>query len=68
MKITIDIEDTLLEEAMKLTGERKKGPAVVKAASEFVKRELAKKFGHMLREGEFGDYPLTNAEIEALDR
>ncbi|MFM2170770.1 MAG: hypothetical protein RI957_999, partial [Verrucomicrobiota bacterium] len=55
-------------EAMKLTGERKKGPAVVKAASEFVKRELAKKFGHMLREGEFGDYPLTNAEIEALDR
>jgi hypothetical protein len=53
---------------MKLTGERKKGPAVVKAASEFVKREMAKKFGHMLREGEFGDYPLTNDEIEALDR
>jgi Arc/MetJ family transcription regulator len=68
MKITIDIDDGLLSDAMKLTGERKKGPAVVKAASEFVKREMAKKFGHMLREGEFGDYPLTNDEIEALDR
>jgi Arc/MetJ family transcription regulator len=68
MKITIDIDDSLLSDAMKLTGERKKGPAVFKAASEFVKREMAKKFGHMLREGEFGDYPLTNDEIEALDR
>ncbi|MFM2221457.1 MAG: hypothetical protein RLZZ553_1205 [Verrucomicrobiota bacterium] len=68
MKITIDIDDKVLQDAMSLTGERKKGPAVVKAATEFIKREMSKKFGHMLREGEFGDYPLTNAEIEALDR
>jgi Arc/MetJ family transcription regulator len=68
VKITIDIDDKVLQDAMNLTGERKKGPAVVKAATEYIKREMAKKFGHMLREGEFGDYPLTNAEIEALDR
>jgi Arc/MetJ family transcription regulator len=68
MKITIDIDDKLLEEAMKLTGERKKGPAVVKAAGQFVKREMAKKFGALLMEGEFGDYPMTNEEIEDFDR
>lgn len=68
MKITIDIDDQVLQDAMNLTGERKKGPAVVKAATEFIKREMSKKFGRLLREGEFGDYPLTNAEIEALDR
>ena len=68
MKITIDIDDKLLNDAMKLTGEKKKGPAVVKAASHFVKREMAKKFGNLLMEGEFGDYPMTNDEIEDFDR
>jgi Arc/MetJ family transcription regulator len=68
MKITIDIDDKLLQEAMTLTGEKKKGPAVVKAATQFVKREMAKQFGTMLREGEFGDYPMTNDEIEEFDR
>jgi Arc/MetJ family transcription regulator len=68
MKITIDIDDNLLQDAMTLTGEKKKGPAVVKAASQFVKREMAKQFGSMLREGEFGDYPMTNDEIEDFDR
>jgi hypothetical protein len=41
---------------------------VVKAASQYIKREMSKKFGHMLREGEFGDYPLTNEELEDFDR
>jgi Arc/MetJ family transcription regulator len=68
MKITIDIDEKLLQEAMNITGEKKKGPAVVKAATQFVKREMAKQFGTMLREGEFGDYPMTNDEIEAFDR
>jgi hypothetical protein len=68
MKITIDIDEKLLQDAMILTGERKKGPAVVKAASQYIKREMSKKFGHMLREGEFGDYPLTNEELEDFDR
>lgn len=68
MKITIDIDEKLLQDAMILTGERKKGPAVVKAASQYIKREMSKKFGHMLRDGEFGDYPLTNEELEDFDR
>jgi Arc/MetJ family transcription regulator len=68
MRITIDIEESVLEDAMRLTGENKKGPAVVKAAQEFIRRQMAREFGRMVMEGEFADYPLTNEEIEALDR
>ena len=68
MKITIDIEDEVLQDAMRITGERKKGPAVVKAAKEFIRRQMAREFGRKLMEGDFGDYPLTNEEIEDFDR
>jgi Arc/MetJ family transcription regulator len=68
MRITIDIEDQFLADAMRLTGEKKKGPAVVKAAKEYVRRQMAREFGRKLMEGEFGDYPLTNEQIEDLDR
>ena len=68
MKITIDIEDDILRDAMRITGERKKGPAVVKAAKEYIRRQMAREFGRKLMEGDFGDYPLTNDEIEDYDR
>lgn len=53
---------------MALTGESKKGPAITKAASEYVRREMVRKFSKMVMEGHFADYPLTNAELEAADR
>ena len=65
MRITVDIKDDLLDELSKITGEDKKSPAVAFAVSEYVKREKAKEFGKMLREGVF-DYPATNDEIEKL--
>lgn len=68
MRITVDIEADVLADAMRLTGETKKGPAIVKAAQEFIRREMAKEFGRMVMEGEFADYPMTNDEIEACDR
>ncbi len=68
MRITVDIDEATLEEVIKLTGEKKKGPAVTKAATEFVRRQLAREFGRRVMEGEFEDYPLTNAEIETVDR
>lgn len=68
MRITIDIDENILADAMRLTGETKKGPAVVKAAQEYIRREMAREFGRKLMDGDFGDYPMTNAEIEALDR
>ena len=66
MRITVDIDAALLEEAMKITGEKKKGPAIAKAASEFIKRQKAKLFGSLLMEGYF-DYPSTPEEIADLD-
>ncbi len=45
------------------TGQIKKGSAVAVAVSEFIKREKAREFGKLLREGAF-DYPATNDEIE----
>jgi hypothetical protein len=68
VRLTIDIEETVLRDAMRLTGENKKGPAVVKAAQAFIRREMAREFGRKLMVGEFGDYPMTNEAIESLDR
>lgn len=68
MRITIEVEEEVLAQAMALTGETKKGPAITKAASEFVRREMVRKFANMVMEGQFADYPLTNDELESADR
>jgi len=47
----------------RITGQDKKSPAVAFAVNEYIKREKAKEFGKLLREGAF-DYPATNDEIE----
>ena len=63
MRITIDIDKSVLDDLAIITGEKKMSPAVNKAVTEFVKRQKARQFGRMLREGAF-DYQLTNEEIE----
>jgi Arc/MetJ family transcription regulator len=68
MRITIDIDDETLAQAMKLTGESKKGPAITKAVNAYVRRQMARKFASMVMEGGFEDYPLTNDELETADR
>jgi Arc/MetJ family transcription regulator len=65
MRITVDIDEAILDDLSKITGESKKSPAVALAVNEYVKREKAKEFGKLLREGIF-DYPSTNDEIEKL--
>lgn len=67
MRITIDIDEVTLERAMKLTGESKKGPAITKAAAEYVRREMVRNFATMVMEGKFADYPMTNKELEAAE-
>lgn len=67
MRITVDIDDATLKDLARITGERKKSPAVAKAVRDFVNRQKAREFGTLLREGAF-DYPLTNDAIEATDR
>ena len=65
MRITVDIEDTELNELLKLTGEKKKSSAVNKVVTDYLNRKKAKEFGLRLREGAF-DYPMTNDEVEKL--
>jgi Arc/MetJ family transcription regulator len=68
MTFTVDIEDSTVESLMRVTGIRKKGPAVAKAATEYLKREMAREFAKRVMEGEFEDYPLTNDELEGIER
>ena len=63
MRITIEIEKAVLEDLAAITGEKKMSPAVNKAVTEFVKRQKARQFGRLLREGTF-DYELTNDQVE----
>jgi len=63
MRITVDLEENILDELSKVTGENKKSPAVAKAVTEYLKRQKAREFARLLMEGSF-DYPLTNEEIE----
>lgn len=66
MRITVDIEDDVLTELMKITGDKNKSPAVARAVTEFVRRKQAREFGRMIREGVF-DYPAPAADTAALD-
>ena len=56
MRISVDIEDDVLAELMKITGDKNKSPAVARAVTDFVRRKQAREFGRMIREG-FFDYP-----------
>jgi Arc/MetJ family transcription regulator len=66
MRITVDIEDDVLAELMRITGDKNKSPAVARAVTEFVRRQQAREFGRMIREGVF-DYPAPAAEAAGLD-
>ena len=67
MRVSVEIDEGMLTALRELTGERKMSPAINRAVSEFVRRQQVGKFGRLLREGAF-DYPLTNEQLETLDR
>ena len=56
MRITVDIDDSILRDLLEITGDKNKSPAVARAVTEFVRRQKAREFGRMIREGVF-DYP-----------
>ena len=66
MRITVDIEEDVLTELLKITGDKNKSPAVARAVTEFVRRKQAREFGRMIREGIF-DYPVPQADPEGQD-
>ena len=66
MRITVEIEDDVLSDLLKITGDKNKSPAVARAVTEFVRRKQAREFGRMIREGVF-DYPAPAADSAGLD-
>jgi hypothetical protein len=66
MRITVDIEESVLSDLLKITGDRNKSPAVARAVTEFVRRKKARDFGRLIREGAF-DYPAPAADAGELD-
>ena len=56
MRISVEVDEALLDEVMELTGEKNKSPALAKAVEQFVLRAKAREFGRLIREGAF-DYP-----------
>ncbi len=66
MRITVEIEDDVLAELLKITGYKNKSPAVARAVTDFVRRKQAREFGRMIREGVF-DYPAPAGDVEGLD-
>ncbi|MDZ4286453.1 MAG: hypothetical protein U0984_00750 [Prosthecobacter sp.] len=55
-----------MDDLVIFTGEGKKSPAIAKAVTEFVKRQKAREFGRLMRQGAF-DYPVLNEAIEKQD-
>lgn len=61
MRITVDIDESVLSDLLKITGDKNKSPAIARAVTEFVHRKKAREFGRMIREGVF-DYPEVAAD------
>ena len=66
MRVTVDITDEQLQQLAALTGEAKKGPAILRAVEEFIQSRKLREFADMIREGKIR-YDVTNEEIEAGD-
>jgi hypothetical protein len=66
MRITVDVEEGILNDLLAMMGQTEKSPAIARAVTEYVKQQKAKEFGHLLRRGAF-DYPVLNEELEKYD-
>lgn len=66
MRITIDVDANELRQIQKITGQRKKSPAVSQALSAFLRQHERQKFVERALSGGT-DFPLTNEELEARD-
>ncbi len=66
MRITIDVDANELKQIQKITGEKKKSPAIIQALSRFLRQQQRQKFLERALSGQT-DFSLTNDELEALD-
>ncbi|MFW5883795.1 MAG: DUF2191 domain-containing protein [Verrucomicrobiota bacterium] len=63
MKFTVDIPDDTLAQVQETVGEYKKGPAIVKALKDYLRRDALRDFGQEIADGVY-DYDYTNEEVE----
>ncbi len=56
MRITVEIEESILADLLEITGDKNKSPAVARAVTDFVRRSRAREFGRLIRDSAF-DYP-----------
>ena len=66
VRITVDIEEGILRDLMKITGDKNKSPAVAKAVADFVRHAKAREFGRLIRESAF-DYPEPSSARDESD-
>ncbi|HOY58873.1 MAG TPA: type II toxin-antitoxin system VapB family antitoxin [Verrucomicrobiota bacterium] len=66
MRITIDVDANELKQIQKITGKKKKSPAIAQALSEFIRQRQRQQFIARVLSGRT-DYALTNEQLEAQD-
>ena len=67
MRITVDLDESDLTEVSRLTGIKKKSPAVALAIQEFIRQKERELFLKKVLAGET-DYALSNDELEAATK
>ena len=67
MRITVDLDANDLTEVSRLTGIKKKSPAVALAVQEFIRQKERELFLKKVLAGET-DYALSNDELEAATK
>lgn len=66
MRITIEVDANELKQLQRITGQKKKSPAIAQALSEFIRQREKQQFLSRVLSGET-DYPWTNDQLEAQD-
>ena len=66
MRITIDIDANNLSRIQKITGQKKKSPAVIRALTEYLNWRQRQQFMERIRAGKT-DFSQSNEELEARD-
>ena len=67
MRVTIEIDANELVRIQKLTGQKKKSPAISQALTAFLRQQQRERFIEKVLSGAT-DFALTNEELEARDR
>jgi len=66
MRITFEIDANDLKQIQKITGQKKKSPAISCALADFLQMRQRRAFIEKALAGQT-DYPLTNEELETRD-